>query len=180
MLWLAGSLRLLDLIESPATMALESAERLYLERQVTLARVVLVALALVALLEMSGGARRRAPVLFLAVYLVVALAVVLYQRVVSEAHFQIPLAADVAALAVFLIFNPPASVSWFLFLFVVFALATRGNTNRYAWLGERRGRRRCAARSCHGSIQLARTLALVIDWIGHFNFRFGHRISGCA
>jgi signal transduction histidine kinase len=120
---------LLDLIESPATMALESAERLYLERQVTLARVVLVALALVALLEMSGGAQRRAPVLFLAIYLVVALAVVLYQRIVSEAHFQIPLAADVAALAVFLIFNPPASVSWFLFLFVVFALATRGNTN---------------------------------------------------
>ena len=34
-------------------MALESAERLYLERQVTLARVVLVALALVALLEIS-------------------------------------------------------------------------------------------------------------------------------
>jgi hypothetical protein len=64
-------------------MALESAERLYLERQVTLARVVLVALALVALLEMSGGPQRSGSVLFLAVYLLVALAVVLYQRVVN-------------------------------------------------------------------------------------------------
>jgi len=109
-------------------MALESAERLYLERQVTLARVVLVALALVALLEMSGGPQRSGSVLFLAVYLLVALAVVLYQRVVNEAHLRVPLAADVAALALFLMLNPPASVAWFLFLFVVFALATRGNT----------------------------------------------------
>jgi len=109
-------------------MALESAERLYLERQVTLARVVFVALALVALLEMSGGPQRSGSVLFLAVYLLVALAVVLYQRVVNEAHLRVPLAADVVALAFFLILNPPASVAWFLFLFVVFALATRGNT----------------------------------------------------
>ena len=108
-------------------MALESAERLYLERQVTLARVVLVALALVALLEMSGGLQQPGSVLFLAVYLLVALAVVLYQRVVNEAHLQVPLGADVVALAFFLILNPPASVAWFLFLFVVFALATRGN-----------------------------------------------------
>ena len=68
-------------------MALESAERLYLERQVTLARVVLVALALVALLEMSAGAQRHAPVLFLAVYLVIALAVVLYQRIVQRSTY---------------------------------------------------------------------------------------------
>ena len=73
-------------------MPLDSAERLYLERQVTLARAVLVALALVALLEMSGTTQRPASVLFLAAYLVVALAVVVYQRIVGEGHFQIPLA----------------------------------------------------------------------------------------
>ena len=109
-------------------MPLDSAERLYLERQVTLARAVLVALALVALLEMSGTTQRTASVLFLVAYLLVALSVVLYERVVSEAHFQIPLAADVAVLAVFLVLTPSVSASWFLFLFVVFALATRGNT----------------------------------------------------
>ena len=109
-------------------MPLDSAERLYLERQVTLARAVLVALALVALLEMSGTTQRPASVLFLAAYLVVALAVVVYQRIVGEGHFQIPLAADVAILAVFLALTPSVSASWFLFLFVVFALATRGST----------------------------------------------------
>ena len=109
-------------------MPLDSAERLYLERQVTLARAVLVALALVALLEMSGTTQRPASILFLAAYLVVALCVVVYQRIVGEGHFQIPLAADVAILAVFLALTPSVSASWFLFLFVVFALATRGST----------------------------------------------------
>ena len=51
-----------------------------------------------------------------------------YQRIVGEGHFQIPLAADVAILAVFLVLTPSVSASWFLFLFVVFALATRGST----------------------------------------------------
>src|ERR1700734_684771 len=109
-------------------MPLDSAERFDLERQFTLAGAVLVALALVALLEMSGKAQRPASVLFLAAYLIAALALVLYHRVVREGDFQIPLAADVGVLAVFLILTPSISASWFLFLFVVFALATRGNT----------------------------------------------------
>ncbi len=52
-------------------MPLDSAERLYIERQVTLARAILVALALVALLETSPAPVKRSAVIFLSFYLVV-------------------------------------------------------------------------------------------------------------
>ena len=114
--------------QSPTTMALDTAERLYLDRQVTLARAIFVALALVDLIEMSVAGSRTAAAIFLAVYLLLALAVVLYERLSSETSFTIPLVADFVALAVFLFLTPTVSAWWFLFLFVVFALATQGNT----------------------------------------------------
>ncbi len=112
----------------PTTMALDTAERLYLDRQVTLARAIFVALALVDLIEMSVAGSRTAAAIFLAVYLLLALAVLLYERMSSETSFTIPLVADFVALAVFLFLTPSVSAWWFLFLFVVFALATQGNT----------------------------------------------------
>jgi signal transduction histidine kinase len=112
----------------PTTMALDTAERLYLDRQVTLARAIFVALALVDLIEMSVAGSRTAAAIFLAVYLLLALAVLLYERLSSETSFTIPLVADFVALAVFLFLTPTVSAWWFLFLFVVFALATQGNT----------------------------------------------------
>ncbi len=108
-------------------MSLESSERLYLERQVTLARAILAALALVALLETYISHSRRVSVVFLSVYLVVAVAEVLAGKYVEEVRFKIPLAADFVALAAFLYLTPSVAAFWFLFLFVVFALATHGN-----------------------------------------------------
>jgi signal transduction histidine kinase len=112
----------------PTTMALDTAERLYLDRQVTLARAIFVALALVDLIEMSVAGSRTAAAIFLAVYLLLALAVLLYERLSSETSFTIPLVADFVALAVFLFLTPTVSAWWFLFLFVVFALSTQGDT----------------------------------------------------
>ena len=56
-------------------MPLDTAERLYLDRQVTLARAIFVALALVDLIEISVAGSRTAAAIFLAVYLLLALAV---------------------------------------------------------------------------------------------------------
>jgi hypothetical protein len=109
-------------------MPLDSAERLYLDRQVTLARAVLVALALLDLLEMSTAGSRTAAAIFLGIYLLVALAILLYERLSSEMNFSIPLVVDFVALAVFLFLTPAISAWWFLFFFVVFALATQGNS----------------------------------------------------
>ena len=109
-------------------MSQDNTGRLYLERQVTLARVVIAALSLVALLETSVAPVRRASVVFLEAYLLVALAEALAERFVGASRFRIPLAVDFAVLAVFVYLTPSVSAFWFLFLFTVFALATRGNS----------------------------------------------------
>src|ERR1700680_2243219 len=56
---------LLDFFQATTGMQrLDTSDRLYLERQLTLARAIFVALSLVALLETSSGALRRASVIF--------------------------------------------------------------------------------------------------------------------
>lgn len=109
-------------------MSLDSTARLYLERQVTLGRVILVALSLVVLLETSITGVRTAPVMLLCAYLAIAMSSALGEILHSEINFRIPLLADSLVLAAFLYFTPSVSAFWFLFLFTVFALATRGRT----------------------------------------------------
>lgn len=108
-------------------MLLDNTERLYLERQVTLARAVIAGLSLVALLETSQGPVRRASVVFLAAYLAIAVCAALAERFLSRLPIRIPLLFDFVVLAVFVYLTPSVSAFWFLFLFAVFALATRGN-----------------------------------------------------
>ncbi len=109
-------------------MSLDNTGRLYLERQITLARAVIAALSLVALLETSGAPVRRAPIVFLSAYLVAAVVEALLERFLGSSRLRIPLAVDFVVLAVFVYLTPSVSAFWFLFLFTVFALATRGNT----------------------------------------------------
>jgi len=108
-------------------MLLDSTERRYLERQVTLARAILVALSLMTYLETSPEPVREAPVVFLSVYLLVALAAVLAERLLGTAGLRIPVWVDLAAFAALLCLAPSISALCFLFLFTVFALATRGH-----------------------------------------------------
>ena len=109
-------------------MLLDSTERLYLERRVTLARATLVALSLLALLETSPAPMRQAPVIFLCVYLFVALLVVLCERLPGNARLRMPVWLDFVALAAFSCLTSSISAVWFLFLLTVFALATGGNS----------------------------------------------------
>jgi signal transduction histidine kinase len=109
-------------------MVLENTERLYLERQVTLGRAILAALSLVALLETAEQPVRPFDVVFLSAYLVIALIGLAIEHSSRTKRVKIPLAADFAVLVAFLVITPSASAFWFLFLFSVFALATRGNT----------------------------------------------------
>ena len=98
-------------------MALDGTEQLYLERQIILGRAILAALSLVALLETSGPALRKSSVMFLAAYLLLALAGVLVDRLWDGARFRIPLLLDFAVLAAFLYLTP--SVLSFLVSFPV-------------------------------------------------------------
>ena len=118
----------LGMSSRPPLMLLENAERMHLERQVTLARVIFVALALVDLIEMSKSPAPMASTIFLAGYLVAALAYLMYERAADSPSFRFPLVADFLALGVFLFLTPSLAAWWFLFLFLVFFLATRGNS----------------------------------------------------
>jgi hypothetical protein len=108
----------------PATNPSDNDERRYHERQVTLARAILVALALVALLETAPAPVKRSAVVFLSFYLAVSLGIALAEQFFSDWHLRIPLVADAVALGVFLFLTPSVSAFWFLLLFSVFALSS--------------------------------------------------------
>ncbi len=137
-------------------MPLDSAERLYIERQVTLARAILVALALVALLETSPAPVRRSAVIFLSFYLVVSLGMALAEQFFSDWHLRIPLTADAVALAVFLFLTPSVSAFWFLLLFSVFALSSRGNSRTMLVL--------VAAATVGVIVRVANSVAEPLEW----------------
>ncbi|MDE3109390.1 MAG: hypothetical protein KGL02_05560, partial [Acidobacteriota bacterium] len=87
-------------------MNLDNTERLYLERQVTLARAVIAALSLVALLETSAAPIRRVSVALLLGYLLLGLIGVFAERVFPDWHVRIPLAVDLCVLGAFLYLTP--------------------------------------------------------------------------
>jgi len=109
-------------------MSLDKTERLYLERQVTVARAVIATLSLVALIEIPGVHVRRISLMFLTAYLVLALTEALVDRLTWRTRFRIPLLLDLAVLVAFVYLTPSVPAFWFLFPFTVFALAMRGNT----------------------------------------------------
>src|ERR1700749_2459870 len=94
-------------------MPLDSAERLYIERQVTLARAILVALALVALLETTPAPVKRSAVIFLSFYLDASLGMALTEQFLSDWPLRIPPVADAVALGVFLFLTSSVSAFWF-------------------------------------------------------------------
>lgn len=111
-------------------MSFENTERLYLERQVTVARAVIATLALVVLLEIPGANLRRISLTFLTAYLALALGEALIDRFAARIRFRIPLLLDLAVLVAFVYLTPSVPAFWFLFPFTVFALAMRGNTRQ--------------------------------------------------
>ena len=154
-------------------MPLDSAERLYIERQVTLARAILVALALVALLETAPAPVKRSAVIFLSFYLAVSLAIALAEQFFSDWHLRIPLVADAVALGVFLFLTPSVSAFWFLLLFSVFALSSLGNSRTMLVL--------VAAATVGVIVRVARSVAEPLEWHSLFHWLMlgtGTLISG--
>lgn len=109
-------------------MPLDITERLYLDRQVSLARLILVSLALVATLESPQMRGRNACILFLAIYLLVSIITALAGRRWGTAPVRIPLPADFLAAAFFFFLKPEVGPFWFLLLFLTFAIGAGGNS----------------------------------------------------
>jgi len=109
-------------------MPLDITERLYLDRQVTLARVILVSLALVATLESAQDPGRNACAYFLTAYLLASITTSIAGRYWGSALIRIPLPLDFVAAAIFYFLKPQVPAFWFLLLFLTFAIGAGGNT----------------------------------------------------
>jgi signal transduction histidine kinase len=107
-----------------------AAERRHLERQITYARPIFMVLALVDLLERPPADRGPHAVLFVTVYLCVSLALTLLQNLQWSGEMQLPLALDLAALAVFLLLTHSVVAFWFVYLFVALAAGIRWGLRR--------------------------------------------------
>lgn len=101
-------------------MPLHIIEQRSLERQVTLARPLFILLALMSLLLLPS--RPAMAVEFLCAYLGLSVAVALLQSWDRRRVWRVPLAADLIALAAFLVFTPSVVPAWFLLLIVAFAV----------------------------------------------------------
>jgi len=101
-----------------------------LQRQVTLARPILLLLALLDLVELEPTQAGRGALLFLSAYLFLAIVLVVGEQFGPMASFRLPLAVDIAATLVFLIIGPAVVAFWFLYLFIVLAAATHWGTRQ--------------------------------------------------
>ena len=98
-----------------------ASERRHLEHQVTYARPIFLLLALVDLLELKPLLGERRAVLFVAIYLVLALALVVAQSFRRGSDLNLPIYVDLVLLVGFLLITPSVMAFWFLFLLVAFS-----------------------------------------------------------
>src|SRR5579864_7575261 len=107
-----------------------SVEQRHLERQITYARPIFMVLALGVLLEQPPQARGPHAVAFVLAYLGVALVLLLVEYLPGLSEWQLPLPADLSALAVFLLLTHSAAAFWFVYLFVALAAGIRWGLER--------------------------------------------------
>lgn len=107
-----------------------AAEQRHLERQIAYARPIFLILALVDLLDRPPSERGPHAVLFIAVYLSASLVLALVQNLQWIGELPLPLAVDLAALAVFLVLAKSVVAFWFVYLFVALASGIRVGTRR--------------------------------------------------
>jgi signal transduction histidine kinase len=111
-------------------MQLNAAERRHLERQITYARPIFLVLVLGDLLEESPQRRGSFGIVFAITYLGLALLLVLLEQIPGLGEWRLPLAADLAALGIFLLLPRSTAAFWFLYLFVALAAGIRWGFRR--------------------------------------------------
>jgi signal transduction histidine kinase len=114
-------------------MASERTRPLELQRQVTLARPMFVALVLAGIVATAPLPTTRAELIFAAAYMAVALGLLAAELAGRRAELRLSPAMDVAALAAFFFLSHSVVAFWFFYLFVSFAIAIQLG-ERTAWI----------------------------------------------
>jgi signal transduction histidine kinase len=104
-------------------------DRRHFERQIALARPIIVLLALIALLQQPSSVHAKRAISFLIGYLVVSVGVVLFERLFSSRSWHLPLLVDLVALGYFMVVSPSTVPAWFPYLFVCYVAGIRWGLN---------------------------------------------------
>ncbi|MBI3404573.1 MAG: hypothetical protein HY046_03850 [Acidobacteria bacterium] len=102
-----------------------AAELRHLERQIILARPIFLVMAKLDLLVLNPAPASFSLVVFLVIYSLLAIYLVARELLSARGQRELPLAVDLAFLAVFLVITPSLVAFWYLFLFNAFAAGMR-------------------------------------------------------
>jgi signal transduction histidine kinase len=100
-------------------------DRRHIERQIAYARPIVVLLALIALLQQPSSGRAGTAFSFLIGYLVLAICVVLFEKLIPNRSWDVPLIFDLLALFYFIFASPSMVPAWFPYLFVCYVAGIR-------------------------------------------------------
>ena len=100
-------------------------DRDHFERQIAVARPILILLALLAALEQPPSRAAHRSASFLIAYLIVALIVTQVERLLRRRSWHLPLVCDLLALGFFVFTSPSTVPVWFPYMFICYAAGIR-------------------------------------------------------
>jgi signal transduction histidine kinase len=100
-------------------------DRLHFDRQIVLARPLVIFLSLLALLEQPLSPQVRRSVAFLLSYFLLAVVVIFLERALRGRSWHLPLACDLLALGFFMFISPSSVPVWFPYLYVCWTAGLR-------------------------------------------------------
>lgn len=106
-------------------MSSHDADRRHFERQILYARPITILLSILAILEWPASPESHRCLFFLFVYLLVSLAIIGLEILLSERDWHSPLIVDLIALGILIYLVPFTVPVWFPFLFVSYAAGSR-------------------------------------------------------
>ena len=100
-------------------------DRRHLERQIVLARPIVVFLSLLASLQQTNPQPATRSISFLVAYFIVSLCVIAIERLLRKRGWRLPIACDLLALLVLMYISPTSVPVWFPYLFVCWVAGMR-------------------------------------------------------
>jgi signal transduction histidine kinase len=106
-------------------MSPHQSDRNHFERQIVVARPILILLALLAALEQPPSREAHRSASFLIAYLIVALIVTQIEHLLRRRSWHLPLVCDLLALGFFAFISPSTVPVWFPYMFICYAAGIR-------------------------------------------------------
>ncbi len=122
-------------------------DRLHFDLQLAYARPVVALLAALCLLQLGSARESERPLSLLIAYMVIAVVILLLERVLRRFKWHLPLVCDILVVGLFLYLSSETLPAWFLLFFVAFAAGYRWNLKFSLFL-------------CFGLLMLAMALRL--------------------